>query len=136
MLPTMNSGVAMSKTRRPTWVDGAEENWRNLDAICAKVVAASEVGDQPESRRMRRRMFYAIHRAIRKAHYKGRILRTLVDMTLKPAALRMKRLLKSYEVSKNEGDLYNCLLTADSLAHFFVEDRPDFEKAHVWIRET
>ena len=125
-----------AKPRQATWVDGAQEDWRKLDAICAKMVAASEIGDRLEYRRIRRRMFYAVHRAIRKAHYKGRILRALGDMTLKPASLRVKRLLKSHEVSRKEGDRYNCLLTADSLAHFFAEDRPDAEQAHIWIREA
>jgi hypothetical protein len=129
------SRVNMKRRQQVAWLDGAYPEWRKIDALYARIVTASERGASGERRRLRRLLFYTIHRAIEKARYRGRIVRALGDATLKPEQ-RVKTLLRSYSISKKEGDFYNCLLTADSLAHFFVECRHHAKRARQWIAET
>jgi hypothetical protein len=80
-------------------------------------------------------LFYNLHKAREEARYQGRILGAMADSTFKPDQ-RLTFLQRSYAVSKKEGDFYNCLLVADSLAAFFVEWRPNAKKAHLWLEKA
>lgn len=117
------------------WLEGALDDWTKIDSLYVKIISASEIGDQIVLKGLRRRLFYAIRRAMHHARYQGRLLRALGDATLR-SDLKLSPLLRSYAVSKMEGDFYNCLLTADSLAHFFVESHFDPKHARYWIART
>jgi len=115
------------------WFEGVEADWREFKSLYARMLAADEKDGRNERKRLRRRAFYSLHRAISKARFKGRLLGVLGDVTDRPDH-SVQALLKSYSISRTEGDLYNCLLVADSLVEFYIEKRYQPRRARHWMR--
>ena len=126
---------AKQRPRHPSWLSGAQDDWRKIDDLYAQIITASERGDQHARAQLRRRLFYLFRKALQRSRYKGRLLGALGDSTLRSVE-RLKTLLLSYSVSEKEGDVYNCLLVADSLAAYFVEWRKDGDAARFWIAKA
>jgi len=121
--------------RDRVWLEGAEEYWRKIDNLYSAIISTSEQKKREKWRRLRRQLFYSIHKAMKVAKYQGRLLRALGDATLK-VDQSIATLLKSYTVSRRERDYFNCLLVADSLAYHFVEWQFDSKRARYWIKRA
>jgi hypothetical protein len=101
--------------------------------LYAKITTAYEHHKRHKVRLLRRQLVRGIRAALKTTAQRGRLLAILGEATLR-ADKRLQILLKSYALSKKEGDSYNCFLVADSLAEFFVERRLNPRRANHWIR--
>ena len=124
--------MSKKRAKQSSWHEGAQREFLEVYALYAAIIDATENADKPRTKQLRRRLFRTIRRAMKKARYKGRLLGVLGNATLRNKK-RLAILLTSYDVSKKEGDSFNCLLASCSLAEFFVRDSRDVKKAHYWI---
>ena len=118
-----------------SWLEGVEQEWPRIQSIFGGILTASEQGDQETVSRLRRRLLRAVRLMLQRAHFKGRLLGMLGNVMLR-ADCQLRMLQKSYDVSKREGDGYSQLLSAYSLAEFFVEERCDIDHARYWIERA
>jgi hypothetical protein len=121
-------------THAKSWIHGAEEIWRSIDALHGKIYASMVGRDRATERKLRRKLFRTIARGIEHAPYRGRLLGAMGD-SLRRRDAQIKWLLESFKVSRREGDRFSCAVSADSLAEIY-EEAGDLRAARQWAERA
>ncbi len=118
-----------------SWIDGAERYWSQVEALYPQYYIALSSGRKLEMEKLRVQIKRALKQGLKRARFKGRLLSSLGDITKRPI-VQLRILLEAYDVSRTERDKYNCLLTADSLASFYMKEGLNKQEAAIWIKRA